>query len=155
MGTHQLDLRHVPLPWARQVWSRGGHVHCISFIMNSKYMCRRNVAQRVFKRQQPRERYCRDKFYFTVICPSSKAYCGEQRAPSGWERTVEYEPVPGKCSDLCIIRICLLVLTAFHLGDSDIPSLLPLAGHPPSPRQQHPSTPFSRFNIPNLCQLSQ
>lgn len=153
MGTHQLDLRHVPMPWARQVWSRGGHVHCISFIMNNPSTCAVGTLHKFFKRLQPRERYCRcirDKFYFTVICPSYKAYCGEQRAPSGWERTVEYGPVPGNCSDLCIIRICLPVLTAFHLGDPDIPFPLPLAGHPSSPRQQHPSTPFSWLDIPNL-----
>jgi hypothetical protein len=83
--------------------------------------------------------------YYIIICPSSKAYCGEQRAPSGWERTVEYGPGPGKCSDLRINRNrLLLVLTAFHLGDSDIPS--PPAGHSSSPRQHLPPTPFSRLD---------
>jgi hypothetical protein len=57
IGVQQLDLRHLPLPWARQLWSSGwARTHYFIYCKQPEYRCRRNVAHGVLERVRPRER---------------------------------------------------------------------------------------------------
>ena len=109
-----------------------------------KYMCRRNVAQRVSNAHSTTaQETAAFESNYILICPSSKAYCGEQRAPSGWERTVEYGPVPGKCSHLRINRKRLLISTAFSSRRLRHP--VSSCGTPGTPIFPSTTAPFDAF----------